>query len=106
MDDLSSPSRWPWRKWILAGALSSAATTIVGPIAVGGCGGSSGGQTPDACAANNDACAAHLDACMAMQKDVGTDAPKHQKDASVDSGTPDAPGDGPAEASDGGAPAG
>jgi hypothetical protein len=41
----SDPRRWPWRKWLLAGAsMTSAVTTVGGPVAVGGC-------TSDSCAA-------------------------------------------------------
>jgi hypothetical protein len=100
MDDPTSPSRWPWRRWFLAGALSGAATTIVGPVTVGGCGGAviegrEDAQGPQDACASFDACAqpcaASLDACVA-QIDVVI-----PEEATGESGAEDAP----SEASDG-----
>jgi hypothetical protein len=99
MDDPTSPSRWPWRKWFLAGALSGAATTIAGPVTLGACGGAviqgpDDAQGPqDACASFDacvQACGASFDAC-AVQVDVVV-----PEEASGESGAEDAP----SEASD------
>jgi hypothetical protein len=99
MDRSSAPARWPWRKWFLAGALGGVATTVGGPIAVGGCSGESSACASDATIIDACACVCPPDACL-MRKDVATDAPSHEE-ASVDAGAPDAVHDAPAEASDG-----
>jgi hypothetical protein len=104
MDEPTSPARWPWRKWFLAGALSGAATTIVGPVSLGACGGAII-QSPDDAQSPQDACAA-FDAC-AQPCAASADACAIQIDAVVpeDAGESGAD-DGPSEASDGDKPAG
>lgn len=99
MADPTSPSQWPWRKWFLAGALSGVATTILGPVAVGACGGSVVEGPQDACASFDacaQPCAASADACV-LVLDAQPDVVEHEE-AGTESGAEDAP----FEASDGG----